>query len=91
MQGSLRAVVDWQYDLPLGEGFEGLATLVHLKDGDGELVETKEVAWPDNSLELELSPSIPWQPGSASKLRSWTLPWESLTLILSRVSNMRLW
>ena len=36
------------------------ATLVHLKDGDGEVVETREVAWPDNSLELELSPSIPW-------------------------------
>ena len=70
MKGSLRAVVDWQYDLPLGEGFDGLATLVHLKDGDGEVVETREVA---------------------SKLRSWTLPWESLTLILSRVSNMRLW
>ena len=66
----MRAVVDWQYDLPLGEGFDGLATLVHLKDGDGEVVETREVA---------------------SKLRSWTLPWESLTLILSRVSNMRLW
>ena len=56
----LRAVVDWQYDLPLGEGFDGLATLVHLKDGDGEVMETREVAWPDNSLELELSPSLPW-------------------------------
>merc|ERR1719348_2508483 len=61
VEGSLRAVVNWQYELPLGEGFEGLKMLVHLKDGEGELVETKEVDWPATSVELELSPSLPWE------------------------------
>ena len=63
-KGSLKAVVNWEYDLPLlGEGFEGLKMLVHLKvkGVESELLETKEVAWPDKSIELELSPSLPWE------------------------------
>ena len=61
VEGSLRAVVNWQYELPLGEGFDGLKMLVHLKDGEGELLDTKEVDWPATSVELELNPSLPWE------------------------------
>ena len=60
VEGSLRAVVNWQYQLPLGEGFDGLKMLVHLKDGEGELLETKEVAWPNTTVDLELNTSLPW-------------------------------
>merc|ERR1719234_372669 len=61
VEGSLRAVVNWQYELPLGEGFDGLKMLVHLKDREGQLLETKEVDWPETSVELELNPSLPWE------------------------------
>ena len=43
VEGSLRAVVNWQYELPLNEGFDGLKMLVHLKDREGQLLQTKEV------------------------------------------------
>jgi len=62
VDGDLVAFLSWEYaqDSKLGEGFDGLKSLITLKDGEGKFRDMIEVPWPNSSVLLKLGPELSW-------------------------------